>query len=82
MKSKSKDKEVTRVGGIATPSSAPNDREYLRRILPLDFVEFTSMPEFKKELRRGEFIIGVLDLSNHHTHNILTRRIVENLISK
>ena len=63
---------------------SPTDRvnnEYLNRHLPLDLLEFTSMPQFKKEIRSGEFVITVLDVSNHDMHNKLTRWIAENLMS-
>ncbi|MGC1928095.1 MAG: hypothetical protein WA667_03920 [Candidatus Nitrosopolaris sp.] len=58
------------------------NKEYLARRLNLDFLEFTSMPQFKKELRSGEFIITVLDMSNHYMHDLLTQWIAENLIKK
>lgn len=64
-----------------SPSDSIN-KEYLRGHLPLDFLEFAIMPRFKKEIRVGDFIITVLDVSNHHTHNILTRWISENLVTK
>lgn len=61
------------------PTDAVN-KEYLNRRLYLDFLEFTSMPQFKNELLSGEFVITVLDMSNHHMHDILTKWIAENLI--
>jgi len=63
------------------PTDAVN-REYLNRRLHLDFLEFTSMPHFKKELLSGEFVITVLNMSNHHMHDFLTKWIAENLIKK
>jgi hypothetical protein len=38
------------------------------------------MPNFKKELRSGEFVITVLDVSNHQMHDILSKWIAEKLI--
>jgi hypothetical protein len=63
------------------PTDSVN-KEYLNRCLPLDLLEFTSMPKFKKEIRSGEFVVTVIDVSHHHTHDELTRWIAKNLISQ
>ena len=56
------------------------NKEFLNRCLPLDLLEFSSMPKFKEEIRSGEFIVTVINVSHHNTHDELTRWIAKNLI--
>jgi hypothetical protein len=62
---------------------APADsliKEYLKGHLPLDHVDFAPMPQFKDEMRTGEFIVTILDMSNHLTLDVLSEWIAANLI--
>lgn len=57
------------------------NREYLQGHLPIDFLEFAVMSRFRKEIRLGDFIVTIIDVSGHHMHNILTKWISENLVT-
>jgi hypothetical protein len=57
------------------------NKEYLQGHLPIDLLEFAAMSRFRKEIRAGDFIVTVIDVSGHHMHNILTKWISGNLIT-
>jgi hypothetical protein len=57
-------------------------KEYLKAHLPIDHVEFAHMPEFRGEIRTGEFVLTVLDVSNHLTLATLAKWIANNLVNK
>jgi hypothetical protein len=57
-------------------------REYLRGHLPLDHLEFASMPVFRREIHSGGFIVTVLDVSDHLTLSRLAKWIASNLLDK
>jgi len=57
-------------------------KEYLRGHLPLDHLEFASMPEFRREIHSGGFIVTVLDVSDHLTLGLLAKWIASNLLDK
>ena len=63
----------------------PTDRmttEYIEGHLPLDNVEFTSMDNFSSEIRHGQFIITVMDVSNNYVLSRLAEWISHNLLKQ
>jgi len=56
--------------------------QYLKGHLPLDHVEFASMPEYSTEIRSGDVILSVIDLSNHMIFGELTKWIKSNLMKR
>ena len=62
------------------PSESIN-KEYLKGHLPIDYIEFAPMSEFRGEIHTGDFIATVLDVSNHSTFAKLAEWITNNLLS-
>jgi|SRR5690242_10534278 len=58
------------------------NKEYLNRHLPIDHIEFAPMPQFRSEIRVGEVIVAIMDVSNHQTLAPLANWIAENLVDK
>jgi hypothetical protein len=54
--------------------------EYVEGHLPIDNIEFTSMDNFCNEIRHGQFIITVMDVSNNFVLSRLAEWISQNLI--
>jgi len=53
--------------------------EYLKGNLPLDHIEYAPMPKFRNEIRIEEFVVTVIDVSNHTLFKELTKWIKKNL---
>lgn len=64
-----------------SPSDSIN-KEYLNGHLPIDHVEFAPMSELRSEIRIGEVIVTVMDVSNHQTLGALADWITDNLLDK
>lgn len=53
--------------------------EYLKGNLPLDHIEYAPMPKFRNEIRIEEFVVTVIDVSNHTLFKELTKWMKKNL---
>lgn len=64
-----------------SPSDNIN-KEYLNGHLPIDHLEFAPMSQFRSEIRIGEVIVTVMDVSNHLTLGALAGWIADNILDK
>lgn len=57
-------------------------REYIQGHLPIDNVEFASMPTFQGEIHYNQFTIAVMNVTNNLVLNRLSKWISENLLEE
>jgi len=57
-------------------------KEYLNGHLPIDYLEFSSMPTYRKEIRIADFVATVIDYSKHQVIDPLTKWIATNFVKK
>ena len=57
-------------------------KEYLNGHLPIDYLEFSSMPTYKKEIRAGDSVATVIDYSKHQIIDPLTKWVASHLVKK
>lgn len=61
-------------------SSDAVSKEYLTGHLPIDHVEFAPMPIYINEIRSGEIIVTILDVSDHTVLGSIGKWIADNLL--
>lgn len=54
-------------------------KQYLEGHLPIDHLEYAPMPEFRNEIRVEDFVVTVINVSEHTLFRDLTRWITETL---
>jgi len=57
-------------------------KEYLAGHLPIDHLEFAPMPQFINEIRSGNAVLTVVNVSNHSTLSALATWVSNNLINQ
>jgi hypothetical protein len=72
--------EATASSAFQTTDSV--SAQYLKGHLPLDHIEFASMPEYSPQIRSGDSVIGVIDLTNRTIFGELTKWIKSNLVKE
>jgi len=64
---------------------APSDvlsKEYILGNFLIDHIEFTTMPQYKNEIRVDEFVVTVGDVTNHMFFNDFSKWIKTSLVKK